>query len=169
MKSVIAICLLLLVLTPVFAQQETSQTGKRAQNFKLNDIDGRQLELNSIIGDGPVLLSFWATWCKPCMEELTEFNKIYNDLKDKGFKLIAISTDNEKTVAKVKPFIKSRNYNFTVLLDTNSDVARKYYAQQIPYSVIIDKDGNIIYSHLGYMKGDEKKVRSIIEEQLKRL
>jgi cytochrome c biogenesis protein CcmG, thiol:disulfide interchange protein DsbE len=168
MKSVIAFCLLLFVFTPLFAQQETSQTGKRAQNFKLNNIDGGQFELNSIIGDGPVLLSFWATWCKPCMEELTEFNKIYNDLKDKRFRLIAISTDNEKTVAKVKPFIKSRNYNFTVLLDTNSDVARKYYAQQIPYTVIIDKEGNIIYSHLGYMKGDEKKVRSIIEEQLKR-
>lgn len=167
MKSAIVFLLTLLLLTPVYAQQESSQTGKRAQNFKLNDIDGGQLELNSVIGDGPVLLSFWATWCKPCMEELTEFNKIYNDLKEEGFKLIAISTDNEKTVAKVKPFIKSRNYNFTVLLDTNSDVARKYYAQQIPYSVIIDKDGNIIYSHLGYMKGDEKKVRSIIEEQLK--
>lgn len=167
MKLIFAVLATLFIINTSIAQQETSQTGKRAQNFKLGDIDGGQLELNSVIGDGPVLLSFWATWCKPCMEELTEFNKIYNDLKDKGFKLIAISTDNEKTVAKVKPFIKSRSYNFTVLLDTNSDVARKYYAQQIPYSVIIDKDGNIIYSHLGYMKGDEKKVRSIIEEQLK--
>ncbi len=166
MKLIYALLFFLIFLTTVFAQQETTQTGKRAPNFQLPDIDGDQLELNSIIGKGPVLISFWATWCKPCMEELTEFNKIYIDLKDKGFRLIAISTDNEKTVAKVKPFIKSRNYTFTVLLDTNSDVARKYYAQQIPYSVIIDKDGNIIYSHLGYMKGDEKKVRSIIENQL---
>lgn len=167
MKSVYVFLFALIFFTAAFAQQETSQTGKKAKNFKLKNIEGGELELKSILGEGPVLLSFWATWCKPCLEELTEFNKMYNEYKDKGFKLITISTDNEKTVAKVKPFVKSRNYNFTVLLDTNSDVARSYYAQQIPYSVIIDKGGNIIYSHLGYMKGDEKKVRSIIEEQLK--
>ena len=167
MKYFVYLFLSVLVLNTAAAQNEELK-GKTAPNFTLTDIDGKQFELNKIIGEGPVLLSFWATWCKPCMEELAEFNKIYNDLKGKGFKLIAVSTDNEKTVAKVKPFIKSRNYNFTVLMDTNSEVARKYYAQQIPYSVMLDKNGSIIYSHLGYMKGDEKKVRSLIEEQLKK-
>src|SRR5690606_34227440 len=102
------------------SQSESSQSGRKAPDFKLPDLDGNYLDLSKFTGEGPVLISFWATWCKPCMEELTEFNKIYNDYKDKGFKLIAISTDNEKTVAKVKPFIRSKGYNFTVLLDTNS-------------------------------------------------
>jgi len=136
--------------------------GKSAINFKLENLDGKQVELSSLYGKGPILISFWATWCKPCLEEMTEFNKIYEDLKEKGFTFLAISTDNEKTIAKVKPFIKSRGYNFTVLLDKNSEVARKYYAQQIPYSVLLDKDGKIISSHLGYMKGDEKKLREKI-------
>lgn len=149
-----------------FAQDELSQ-GKAAPNFKLESLDGGYVELSQVTGKGPVLLSFWATWCKPCMEEMSELNKIYEELKDKGFTLLAISTDNEKTIAKVKPLVKSKGFNFTVLLDKNSDVARKYYAQQIPFSVLIDKDGKIISSHMGYMKGDEKKLRDKILSLLK--
>lgn len=94
---------------------------------------------------------------------MVEYNKMYEEFKDSGFVMLAISTDNEKTIAKVKPYIKSKDYKFPVLLDTNSEVARKYYAQQMPYTVLVDKSGNIVYSHLGYMKGDEKKVDSLIK------
>ncbi|BDQ02964.1 TlpA disulfide reductase family protein [Ignavibacterium sp.] len=165
MKKII---LILFISIPFFsfAQDELSQ-GKTAPNFKLESLDGNNFELTQALGKGPVLLSFWATWCKPCMEEMNEFNKIYEELKEKGFTLLAISTDNEKTIAKVKPLVKSKGYNFTVLLDKNSDVARKYYAQQIPYSVLIDKDGKIVSSHMGYMKGDEKKLREKILSLLK--
>jgi peroxiredoxin len=144
------------------SSQNDELKGKQATNFKLESIDGSQVELSKLYGKGPILISFWATWCKPCIEEMVELNKIYEELKDKGFSLLAISTDNEKTVAKVKPFIKSRGYEFTVLLDKNSEVARKYYAQQIPFSVLLDKDGKIIQTHLGYKKGDEKKLKEKI-------
>ena len=72
---------------------------------------------------------------------MAEFNKIYKEYKDLGFTILAISTDSEKSVAKVKPYIKSKGYNFPVLLDTNNEVARKYYAQQMPFTVLIDKNG----------------------------
>ena len=139
---------------------------EKLPNFKLINLDGKYVELNNETGNGPILLSFWATWCKPCLEEMAEYNKIYDQYKDKGFTLLAISTDAEKSVAKVKPYIKSKGYHFTVLLDTNNEVARKYYAQQMPYTVLIDKNGNIVYSHLGYMKGDEQKVEKLISELL---
>jgi peroxiredoxin len=99
---------------------------------------------------------------------MAEYNKIYDQYNDKGFTLLAISTDAEKSVAKVKPYIKSKGYNFPVLLDTNNEVARKYYAQQMPYTVLIDKNGNIVYSHLGYMKGDEQKVEKLVSEMMEK-
>jgi peroxiredoxin len=162
MKSLRNFFTFLLITIITLSAQDKELKGKSAINFKLESIEGKQIELSDLIGKGPILINFWATWCKPCVEEMTELNKIYEEMKDKGFTLLAISIDNEKTIAKVKPFIKSRGYNFTVLFDKNSDVARKYYAQQIPYSILIDKMGKIIYTHTGFMKGDEKKLKEKI-------
>ncbi|MDT3695482.1 MAG: TlpA disulfide reductase family protein [Ignavibacterium sp.] len=168
MRSLLVLLIITLVSTLIFAQSEEDLKGRKAPNFKLTDLNGKYVELNKETGSGPILISFWATWCKPCLEEMAEFNKIYSQYKDKGFKLLAISTDTEKTVAKVKPYIKSKGYDFTVLFDTNSDVARKYYAQQMPYTVMLDKNGNIVYSHLGYMRGDEIKVEKLLLELLEK-
>lgn len=165
-KIFLVFCFLFLAFT-VLAQEGEIKSGKKAPNFKLEDLDGNYIELKNLIGKGPLLISFWATWCKPCVEELSEYKKIFNDLEPKGFNMIAISTDTEKSVSKVKPFVKSKDYPFTVLLDTNSEVARKYYANAMPYSVILDSKGNIVYSHLGYKKGDEIRVRKKLEELLK--
>jgi peroxiredoxin len=98
---------------------------------------------------------------------MSKYKDIYEDYKDKGFKILAISIDNERTVAKVKPFVRSKRYPFTVLLDTNSEVARKYYAQNVPYSVLLDKNGKIVYTHLGYMKGDELKMKNKLDKLIK--
>ncbi len=168
MKLLVLLIFMLISSFTAFAQNDEDLTGRKAPNFKLVNIDGKYVELNKETGNGPVLLSFWATWCKPCLEEMAEFNKIYNEYKDKGFTILAISTDSEKSVAKVKPYIKSKGYDFPVLLDTNNEVARKYYAQQIPFTVMIDKNGNIIYSHLGYMKGDERKVKQLVSEMIEK-
>jgi cytochrome c biogenesis protein CcmG/thiol:disulfide interchange protein DsbE len=119
------------------------------------------------LGDGPVLLRFWATWCKPCIEEMTVDKKLYEDYKDRGFKIVAISIDDENSVAKVKPFVKSKRYPFIVLLDNNSEVARKYYALEIPYSVLLEKSGKIIFTNLGYMKGDELNMKNKVDELIK--
>lgn len=164
--KIVLILFSIVVFSVSLFSQDNSEGIRKGPDFTLENLDGNLVELYKEVGDGPILLSFWATWCKPCLEELNEYKQIYNEYKDKGFKMYAISTDDENTVAKVKPLVKSKGYNFPVLLDTNSDAVRLYYAQSVPYSVILDKKGMIIYSHLGYMKGDEVKVKQIVASEV---
>jgi len=166
MKLAFALIIVILFSFFIAAQESEELAGRRAPNFVLENLDGDYVELNQEIGEGPVLLSFWATWCKPCIEELAEFKKLYNEYKDNGFKLFAISTDSERTVAKVKPFVKSKSYDFPVLYDTSGDVARIYYARAVPFTVLIDEQGAIVYTHLGYMRGDEQVVNSKVKEMI---
>jgi peroxiredoxin len=164
MMKLLIIPLFLLLVINLHSQEQEKQITGNAPEFKLENVDGENVSLKDELGKGPILLSFWATWCKPCVEELIKYKDLYEQYKDKGLKIFAISTDDERTVAKVKPFVKSKKYPFIVLLDTNSEVARKYYAQNVPYSVLLDKNGKIIYTHLGYMKGDELKMQNKIDE-----
>jgi peroxiredoxin len=111
--------------------------------------------LNDFIDKGPVLLCFWSSCCKSAVAQVEAFSALYEKYNEEGFVMLAIATDDEKTVAKVKPYIQSKDYKFPVLYDTDGAVARIYYAFDVPFSVIINKVGSIVYTHLGYMKGDE--------------
>lgn len=149
MKRYLPFFLMFLALS-VFAQE-----GKKAPDFSLDNIDGDPVTLSENTGSGPVVLSFWATWCKPCIEELPHLEKIYAGLKDKGLKIFAISVDGEKTTAKVEPFAKTRGMQIPVLLDPNGDVARAFYAKDVPFTVLLNAAGEIVYTHSGYKLGDE--------------
>ena len=160
----IFIVLMIIGLTTFISAQDAEVTETEATNFVLENIDGDVIELNEHIGEGPILISFWATWCKPCKEELPHVQELLEKYEEKGLTVFAISTDSEKSVAKVKPYIKSHNYTFEVLLDTNSEVARSYYVRSVPFTLIIDKSGKIVYQQLGYRKGDEIKVEEVISK-----
>ncbi|MBK8662436.1 MAG: TlpA family protein disulfide reductase [Ignavibacteriales bacterium] len=155
------IAIIFLFTTSLYAQE-----GKIAPGFRLENLDGEIITLEENLGGGPILISFWATWCKPCIEELPEIEKIYDELKEKGLKAFAISVDGEKSVAKVEPFVKAKKLSVPVLLDTNSDIARIYYATTVPFTVIIASKGEIVYSHSGYKKGDEIQLKAKLVEIL---
>lgn len=149
------------------AQTDREQYSDRiVPNFMLRDINNDFIELKKIIGKGPVLLCFWSSCCKSAVAQVEAFAKLYEKYSKDGFVLIALATDNEKTVSKVKPFIKTKNYEFPVLYDPNKEIARIYFAYDVPYCVLINGAGKIIYSHLGYMKGDEIEIEKRIENLL---
>lgn len=152
----------------IAAGQLIAQNLPDAIDFTLENLNGEEVTLSDYYGQGPVLISFWATWCKPCKQELPKLNELYKKYSDKGFQVFALSVDAEKSVAKVKPYVEAHGFEFPVLLDTDGETARDYYAQVVPYSVLINKDGKIVWSHMGYKRGDEIELEKLIKKLLKK-
>jgi peroxiredoxin len=151
----------------LFAQSNGSAgSGRLAPNFKLENLENEIIELNTFIGKRLILLCFWSSCCKSAVSQLEAFAELHDEYKERGFTMLAIATDDEKTVAKVKPYIKLKGFKFRVLYDTDGAVARIYYAYDIPFSVLINESGKILYSHLGFMKGDEIELEKVIIDLL---
>jgi cytochrome c biogenesis protein CcmG, thiol:disulfide interchange protein DsbE len=131
-------------------------------DFTLQDLDGNDVSLSKLLEKGPVFLSFWATWCSPCKDEMKEMQVIYDKYKDKGFTYLAVNTDSQKSLAKVKSYISSKGYNFPVVLDTDEKIFEAYLGEGLPYALLIDTEKNIVAKHLGFLTGDEQKIEKEI-------
>ena len=111
--------------------------------WTLKDLDGGRYTLSKNLGNGPTILLFWATWCRPCKQEMKEYKSIFEDYQEKGVQILAIAEDNSKTQSKVRPFIRSVGYEFTVLLDPTREVLKSYGGVSLPYTVILDSTGEV--------------------------
>lgn len=115
--------------------------------------------------DGPIFLSFWATWCKPCIKELIAVDENYADWQDEfGLKVYAVSIDDTKSMSRVAPFVNGRAWEFKILLDPNSDFKRAMNVINVPHSFILDKTGKIIWQHNSYSPGDEDEIYEILKK-----
>lgn len=135
----------------------------------LKDINGKTVQTDKLSNDGkPFIISFFATWCKPCNRELSAISEVYADWQDEtGVKLIAVSIDQAQNINKVKPLVDSNGWEYDVLLDPNSDFKRALGIQMIPYVIIVDGKGNIVYKHNGYTDGAEKELIEKVRELIK--
>jgi len=135
--------------------------------FEAKSIDGDQIKLVSLLEKGPVLVNFWATWCQPCKAELKHLKSIYEKYKSTGFTIVGINQDSPKSLSKVKSFISSYMIEYPVVLDPNNQIFEKYNGQVTPYSLLINKSGEIEYKHTGYLPGDEVELEQEIKKLLK--
>jgi cytochrome c biogenesis protein CcmG/thiol:disulfide interchange protein DsbE len=156
--------LLFLFIFPFSVHPEEKKS--QAPNFVAENLDGKKVELKELLGEGPVLISFWATWCKPCIKELNELQKVYEKYKEKDFEILAIDVDGPRSISKVKPMVKGLKWEFPILWDKSKDIYRKYHVLGIPHTVLIDKLGEIRYTHTTYRPGDEEVIKKKIEELL---
>jgi peroxiredoxin len=140
------------------AASDTSQkSGTVATDFSARDIEGRTVRLSDYLGKQAILIDFWATWCEPCLAEMSHLRKLYEANKSKGFVVIAVSMDGPDTVAEVPSFAKRNGMVFPVVLDEDSHVAGVYNPKKAaPLSVLIDKSGKVVKTHEGYNPGDEE-------------
>ena len=141
-----------------------AQSGAIA-NMSLDELDGSVSKMSEYLRTGPVYLSFWALWCEPCKQELRALNKIAKSHADKPLTIIAVNQDSPKSVHEVKAYVRSRGITFPVILDPNKQVFQAFNGQNIPFSVLIDKNGKVVKTRIGYLPGDEKD----IEEDILRL
>ncbi|MDP2189365.1 MAG: TlpA disulfide reductase family protein [Sphingobacteriaceae bacterium] len=136
-------------------------------NVTLKDLQGNTVNIAELASEGkPLIVSFWATWCTPCKKELTNYADLYEDWQANfGVKIVAISIDDARNTAKVKSYVNGVKWPFQVLLDPNEDMKRSLNFQTVPFTILIDKNGNIVYRHNSYVEGDEY----VMEEKLKKL
>lgn len=140
--------------------------------FDLKSIDGKTVNTAKIENDGkPIIISFWATWCKPCLRELNTIHEEYIDWQEEtGVKLIAISVDKAQDANRVKTTVDRLSWDYEVLLDPNADFARSLNIspEMVPALLIIDGEGNIVEKRIGFVDGSAEhiieKLRDIIDE-----
>ncbi len=138
--------------------------GGQVPNFKLKNLEGKNVELTSFTENGPVLLSFWATWCKPCLREMPHVDALREAYADQGLSVVAVSVDQSRSLAKVKSYVKTHGYGFDVLLDPNQRTLRKMKGSSVPFTVLVSPEGENLYTHSGYRDGDEKVLAELIAE-----
>lgn len=138
----------------------------KAADFTLRDIQNQEVSLKDQEGK-VTLVSFWATWCAPCIAELHHVQKLYAEYEDEGFQVLAVSIDDARSASKVKPTVKSKGWGFPVLLDKQTTVVNQYYpSKAIPYSELISPTGESIWKHASYTAGDECELAHKVIEAL---
>ncbi len=172
MKKPISALVLLLSVFLTYAQGEKTPLEKvigekTLPAITLADINGKQVNVADYGKSGKItVLSFWATWCVPCKKELTNIADLYEEWQKKyNMQIIAVSIDDSRSSTKVKPTVEGQRWGFEVLLDVNQDLKRQLNIQSVPFTVLVNESGKIVYTHSGYVEGDEY----ILEEELQKL
>lgn len=137
---------------------------RKLPSIDVKTTDGKKVSSSAFTNDGkPIVISFWATWCTPCKKELNEIAEVYSDWqKETGVKLIAISIDDSKTSAKVKPYIDSKAWEYEVYLDVNSDFKRAMNVVNVPHTFVLNGKGEIVWETNVYTEGGVSKLHDIL-------
>jgi cytochrome c biogenesis protein CcmG, thiol:disulfide interchange protein DsbE len=157
MKKLLAIVLFVFTASVVNAQIPSAS---------VETLEGKKINTETISNDGkPIVISFWATWCKPCVKELSAIAEVYEDWVDEtGVKLYAVSIDNARSKSRVAPFANSKAWEYEVLLDPNGDFKRVMNVVNVPHTFVIDGKGKIVYQHTTYADGDEEELYEILQK-----
>tara|TARA_B100000287_G_C20383343_1_gene682535 strand:+ start:89 stop:586 length:498 start_codon:yes stop_codon:yes gene_type:complete len=138
---------------------------KDLPNKEVKKLDGTSFNIKGLENNGnPIVISFWATWCKPCKKELNNIAEVYEDWQDEtGVKLVAVSIDDSRSMNRVLPYVNSSGWEYEVYLDPNSELKRAMGVSTVPHTFLLNGDKKIVWQHRGYVDGDEEELLEKIE------
>ena len=143
-----------------------SQIGMgKIPDLEIRMLNGKKTTIYKLLESGPLLLDFWATWCKPCKQVMKHLDRFHVEYNKQGLKVLMVNQDTPRSLGKVKSYINSKKYQFLVSIDPNQQIAKKLNGQIMPNLILINRDGLIKWRHQGYMPGEEKE----IEQQIKNI
>lgn len=143
--------------------------GDKIPSATVKTLDGKQISTSTFSNDGkPIIISFWATWCKPCKKELDAIAEEYENVqKETGVKLIAISIDDARSSGKVVTDVKTKGWKYEVYIDENQDFKRAMNVNNVPHTFLVNGNGEIVWSHNSYAEGDEEKLFDNVRKLIK--
>ena len=120
-------------------------------------------------GEGPVVISFWATWCKPCIKELDAVSDLLEEWKEEtGLRFIAVSVDDSRSVSRARSFASGRGWEgMDFYFDVNSSLVKALNISAVPHVLVYGKDGKLAYRHVGYVPGDENELFEMVKKTLR--
>lgn len=153
----------------VFAQENAGTAGPRIPSVDVKTLDGDIKNTKEFYNNGrPFIVSLWATWCKPCMEELDAIALVYEDwVEELGVKLYAVSIDDSRSASKVAPVVRAKGWEYEVLQDVNSDLKRALNVVDVPFLCIYNQYGEMVWSHTSYASGGEEEVYQVLKSLVK--
>ena len=130
----------------------------------LKDINGKEVKIADLSRCGkPIIISFFATWCKPCIRELKAIHELYPDWQDEtGVEIYIVSEDEGQDAQRVAPMVNGFGWEYKVLLDPNGTLKRAMNVQNIPHLFVVDSKGKTVYNHVGYTDGCETEIEKYL-------
>ncbi len=165
-RRLAGLALLLAALLVLTGTSVSVGADKKAPEFTLPNLDGDDVTLSELLEDGPVIVDFWATWCKPCIKAFPDLQEIFDKYRNCGLKVLAISIDGPKSMSRVGSLIKSKGNTFEVLLDPGQKVARKFHVTSVPRTVLVNTDGTIAYAVTGYRPKNHEELEAAVAKLL---
>jgi peroxiredoxin len=164
MKKLTIFVFIILLGSMAFAQDKAPVNDLPSVNIRT--LEGETFNTKDIQNDGkPILISFWALWCKPCKKEMDAYNDLYEEWQDEtGVKIYAVSIDDSRSSSKVRPFVNGKAWEMEVLLDPNGDFKRAMNVNMIPHTFLLDGSGKVVYQHTSYYEGLEYDIFELVEK-----
>ena len=164
-KVALTVSMLLIVSIVFQAAAQDNAKGRKLPAVDLKTKDGGKVNSSTFSNNGkPIIISFWATWCKPCIEELNAINENYIDWqKETGVKVIAISIDDAKTSSRVGSFVNGKGWPYEIFGDPNGDFKREMSVNNPPHAFLLNGNGEIVWQHVGFAEGNEKEMYEMVK------